>query len=75
MGDVGKIMLAAAVALTAWFGTPEQGPEKGRCTPPEKCCKVCDSGWACGNTCIGKMKHCSKPKGCACNPEQVCGAN
>ena len=31
------------------------------------CCKICRSGKACGNSCIGFSKSCRKPPGCACN--------
>jgi hypothetical protein len=32
------------------------------------CCKVCDIGKACGNTCIAAWKTCHVGKGCACDP-------
>jgi endonuclease YncB( thermonuclease family) len=31
------------------------------------CCKICQKGKACGNSCINKSYTCSKPPGCACN--------
>ena len=33
----------------------------------EGCCKVCDVGKACGDSCINKQLTCNKEKGCACN--------
>lgn len=38
-------------------------------TIPNKCCKICRKGKACGDTCIAKDKTCHKGKGCACNAE------
>jgi hypothetical protein len=43
------------------------------CTPADKCCKVCDKGQACGNSCISRSKTCHKGQGCACNASDVCG--
>lgn len=34
------------------------------------CCKVCQKGKACGNSCISRAKACHKPKGCACDGTQ-----
>jgi hypothetical protein len=31
------------------------------------CCKICEKGKACGNSCIRKSYNCTKPKGCACD--------
>jgi hypothetical protein len=36
------------------------------------CCKVCDVGKACGNSCISRSYTCHKGRGCACNASQVC---
>lgn len=33
----------------------------------DKCCKVCDQGKACGDTCIAENLTCTAPVGCACN--------
>lgn len=33
----------------------------------EGCCKVCDVGKACGDTCIAANQTCNSPSGCACN--------
>ena len=43
-------------------------------TDNASCCKWCNAGKACGDTCISKSYTCSKPKGCACDknlPEQT----
>jgi hypothetical protein len=34
---------------------------------PVACCKVCRTGYACGNSCISRSKQCHQPPGCACN--------
>lgn len=31
------------------------------------CCKVCDTGKACGDTCIAANQTCNSSGGCACN--------
>ena len=31
------------------------------------CCKICNKGKACGNSCISRSYTCHKPPGCACN--------
>ncbi len=33
------------------------------------CCKICQKGKACGDSCINKLYSCSKPTGCACNAD------
>ena len=42
------------------------------CTPREKCCRVCSSSKACGDSCISATKSCTKTEGCACNAADVC---
>ena len=32
-----------------------------------RCCKICDRGKACGDTCIARNRTCRKGRGCACN--------
>ncbi len=36
-------------------------------TPSTYCCKVCSTGYACGNSCISRSKTCHQPPGCACD--------
>jgi hypothetical protein len=31
------------------------------------CCRVCEVGKACGDTCIAMNQTCNTPSGCACN--------
>jgi hypothetical protein len=42
------------------------------CIPAEQCCKRCDKGKACGNSCISRSKNCHKGRGCACDAEEIC---
>ena len=36
---------------------------------PRRCCRVCRTGKACGNSCIARNRTCHQPPGCACNGE------
>jgi len=40
----------------------QAGPELS-----QTCCKRCNKGKACGNSCISKSYTCHKGQGCACN--------
>jgi hypothetical protein len=42
------------------------------CIPAAKCCKICDAGKACGNSCISRSKNCHKGRGCSCDADEVC---
>lgn len=33
----------------------------------DKCCKVCTTGKACGDSCISRKYQCHQPPGCACD--------
>jgi|GEM_PF-1230452 len=33
----------------------------------QQCCKVCNKGKACGNSCINRSYTCTKAPGCACD--------
>lgn len=35
-------------------------------TVPRGCCKHCDKGKPCGDTCIARNRTCNSPPGCAC---------
>jgi len=37
------------------------------CSTEPECCKICDEGKACGDTCISKDMVCHTAVGCACN--------
>lgn len=57
-----KIMGAVVVVcLLALAGCEEEGGDGG------SCCRVCDTGKACGDSCIDVDFTCSQPAGCACN--------
>ena len=43
------------------------GSEDESVTDNANCCKWCNAGKACGDTCISKSYTCSKPIGCACD--------
>ena len=47
----------------------EQRPQEIRyeAPPPQRCCKVCRRGYACGDSCISRSKSCHKGPGCACD--------
>lgn len=42
------------------------------CIPADACCKICDTGKACGKSCISRAKVCHKGRGCACDAASVC---
>ena len=42
------------------------------CTPAEDCCRVCESGKPCGDSCIDVSSECSAGEGCACAAADVC---
>jgi hypothetical protein len=37
--------------------------------PVRSCCKICDVGKACGNSCISRNYTCHQPPGCACDAQ------
>ena len=43
------------------------------CIPRSRCCKVCTTGQACGNTCISARYTCHQGRGCSCDSYEVCG--
>jgi hypothetical protein len=49
-------------------------PIPAACIPAERCCRICDQGQACGNSCIAQSKTCHKGRGCACDAAELCGA-
>lgn len=42
------------------------------CIPRSQCCLFCDTGKACGDSCISRSSTCHQPPGCACNLSEVC---
>jgi hypothetical protein len=43
-----------------------------KCTPEAECCRICDKGKACGDSCISRKYECHKGEGCACDRVDVC---
>ncbi len=64
------VVLAGAVGVRAPL--EDESARDAACVPQDQCCKVCDRGKACGNTCISRAKNCHKGRGCACNVDEVC---
>jgi endonuclease YncB( thermonuclease family) len=44
----------------------------GECIPPDQCCRICEEGQACGDSCIGNSYTCRRGRGCACDADEVC---
>jgi hypothetical protein len=42
------------------------------CIPRSQCCRICEKGRACGNSCIHATFNCYKGRGCACDSSEVC---
>lgn len=57
--------------VSTW--SPEILASAAGCIPASKCCRICDKGKACGNSCISRSYTCHKGRGCACNSSEVCG--
>lgn len=53
--------------------SPEILASAAGCIPASKCCRICDKGKACGNSCISRSYNCHKGRGCACDSSEVCG--
>lgn len=49
--------------------TPTIGAAVDEPQSAAKCCKICTTGKACGNSCIGQSKTCRKPPGCVCDAQ------
>ena len=73
----GATMVVAPHALgcSVAEAPPEPEPqfaEPQACRPAAECCKKCDLGKACGDSCISERYDCHKGQGCACNVEDLC---
>lgn len=67
--------LAAAmllVLLPPMSGSALGAEVAASCIPADQCCRFCDDGKACGNSCINRRLSCHKGRGCACNVDEVC---
>ena len=63
--------LGSQFLASAW--SPEILASATSCIPASKCCKICNKGKACGNSCISRSYNCHKGRGCACDSSEVCG--
>lgn len=64
------------IACASWQTEPAilalAQPMAKTCIPASKCCKVCSTGKACGDSCISRRYTCRKGRGCACDAAEVC---
>lgn len=51
-------------------GGPAPAAAPGTPVTAQDCCRVCNSGKPCGDSCIAATSSCSKPPGCACAAHQ-----
>jgi hypothetical protein len=70
----GALLLAFASIGLIGAGPPQSDMDDatGECIQRSECCKVCNAGKACGNSCISRRYNCHKGRGCACDAEEVC---
>ena len=66
------ILLAVVALVLACFTQEQEAFAAPACTPASQCCKICEGGQACGNSCISRSKQCHKGRGCSCNASEVC---
>lgn len=59
-------------ASGAWSAAPDSEAAEGACILADECCKVCQKGQACGDSCISATSTCQKGRGCACDAAEVC---
>ena len=73
MADIRSQGLACVGGATEEVTPP---PPSQRAPPPpptrtQRCCRVCTTGKACGNSCINRNHTCRQPPGCACNGDEI----
>ena len=66
---VGVLVASTADASALDRGAPAEALQ---CTPREQCCRVCNRGRACGDSCISRDRQCHVGRGCACDASEVC---
>lgn len=71
--DAGFLQIELDPELPAFPWSPDLLASAAACIPASKCCKICDKGKACGNSCISRSYTCHKGRGCACDSVEVCG--
>jgi len=62
-------VVAVAVLASGWLAScgPDCTDQRGRPVSCRRdCCRVCDTGTACGDTCISSQMTCAHKPGCAC---------
>ncbi len=52
--------------------SPPAASAPGSCVARERCCRVCSSSRACGDSCIGLAQTCRSEPGCACDAATLC---
>jgi len=64
------------IACASWQAEPAilalAQPVAKSCIPASKCCKICSTGKACGDSYISRRYTCRKGRGCACDASEVC---
>lgn len=70
--DIGGTAKSASVGNAAKVALVLDDWNGAACTPRSQCCKVCETGKACGDSCISRSYTCHKGRGCACNSSEVC---
>lgn len=59
--------LLAGSALLMLLGSAQPQPYEPPSADQLGCCRTCQKGKACGDSCISREKECHKPLGCACD--------
>ena len=60
------------LVTTQEYAGAQSAPKAVPAAPPaRRCCTICSTGKACGNSCIARNRTCRQPPGCACNGEVV----
>ena len=70
-----KLALAALLGFGLGLASAHVEPHTARadaCRPAAECCRICDKGKACGDSCISRKFTCHKGRGCACDAEELC---
>lgn len=63
----GSFDVSRMVATADAPATPVAPAPPAATAPTRSCCKVCNTGKACGNSCINRNYQCRQPPGCACD--------
>jgi hypothetical protein len=66
MGFGGELELVPAERVA------NHGLEVPSCVPRALCCRKCDNGTACGDSCLRRGRDCQEVRGCACDADEIC---